>query len=38
MLIPKSPNYLEYKISTTEEVMDKIDMFQEIFGTVDEFG
>ena len=23
---------------TTEEVMDKIDMFQGIFGKVDEFG
>ena len=23
---------------TTEEVMDKLDMFQEIFGKVDEFG
>ena len=24
--------------STTEEVMDKLDMFQEIFGEVDKFG
>ena len=23
---------------TTEEVMDKLDMFQEIFGKLDEFG
>ena len=26
------------EIITTEEVMDKLDMFQDIFGKIDEFG
>ena len=30
-------NYGTEKI-TTEEVMDKLDMFQSIFGKIDEFG
>ena len=38
MLIPRSQNFTEWKIIPTEEVMDKLDMFHEIFGKVYEFG
>ena len=34
----KIPNFYGMKNITTEEVMDKLDMFQERFGKVDAFG
>ena len=36
MLIPESQIYMEWNI-TTEEVMEKPEMFQERFGKIDEF-
>ena len=34
----KIPNIYVTERITTEEVMDKLDMFQYIFGKIDEFG
>ena len=38
MLIPNHQDFMEWKNITTEEIMDKLDMFQARFGKVDEFG
>ena len=34
----KTPKLYGMENTTTEEVMEKLDMFQAIFGKVDEFG
>ena len=38
MLLSKIPKNYGMENITTEEVMNKLDMFQEIFWNVDEFG
>ena len=35
---PKIPKLYGMEKSTTEEVMENLDMFQSIFGKMDEFG
>ena len=38
MPTPKFQNFMVWRKITTEEVMDKLDMFQSRFGNIDQFG